>query len=78
MNTRATHICINSFNYNEDKPSQKSTLLFSTTCFGLKGHHKAETSKKYVYMGVCICVYTRSLYETDSFIVFNFQVETCR
>ena len=80
MNTDGTHICLNSFSCNDNKSSQTNSLLSPTTCSGLKGHHGAETRKN------CVCVYvythTRSLYETDCFIlVFNlmmvFQVETC-
>jgi len=83
MKTHATHICLNSFNYNDDKSNQKNSLLFSTTCFGLKGHHEAETKKNmYMHMCVCICVYTQFIWDRDSFmLVFNlmmiFQVETC-
>ena len=70
MNTYTTPICLNSFNYNDDNSSQKNSLLFSTTCFGLKGHHEAETRKKNcicVCVCVCVCVYThaRSLYKTE-------------
>jgi len=56
MNIHATHICLNSFNYN-DKSSQKNTLLFSTTCFALKGHHEAETRKN-----IYVCIHTHSVY----------------
>ena len=60
MNTYTTPICLNSFNYNDDKSSQKNSLLFSTTCFGLKGHHEAETKKKCICVCVYVCVYTHT------------------
>ena len=62
MNTHATHIWLNSLKYNDDKSSQKNTLLFSTTCFGLKGHHEAETRKKYVCVYVYVSVHTHAVY----------------
>ena len=48
-------LLLNTHNY--DKWSKKKILLFSNTCFGLKGHHQVEQKNKRTCMYVCVYIY---------------------